>query len=32
MDRIQKILAQAGIASRRRCEDLIRQGRVKVNG
>lgn len=30
--RIQKILAQAGIASRRKSEDLILQGRVKVNG
>ena len=32
MDRLQKVLAQAGIASRRRSEDLIREGRVKVNG
>ena len=30
--RLQKILAQAGYGSRRSCEDLIRQGRVKVNG
>ncbi len=30
--RLQKILAQAGIASRRKCEDLIVQGRVEVNG
>lgn len=29
--RIQKILAEAGIASRRKCEELIRQGSVKVN-
>jgi 23S rRNA pseudouridine2605 synthase len=30
--RLQKILSQAGIASRRATEDLMRQGRVKVNG
>ena len=30
--RLQKYLAQAGIASRRRAEELIRAGRVKVNG
>lgn len=30
--RLQKILAQAGYGSRRACEDLIRQGRVQVNG
>lgn len=30
--RLQKILAQAGIASRRACENLISEGRVKVNG
>ncbi len=29
--RLQKILAHAGIASRRRAEELIRQGRVEVN-
>ncbi len=29
--RLQKYLAQAGLASRRGAEDLIRQGRVKVN-
>lgn len=32
MERLQKALARAGIASRRGCEELIRQGRVKVNG
>jgi len=32
MDRLQKILAHAGIGSRRRCEDLIVQGRVTVDG
>jgi pseudouridine synthase len=30
--RLQKVLAQAGIASRRAAERLIRQGRVQVNG
>ncbi|MGC9194157.1 MAG: pseudouridine synthase [Syntrophobacteraceae bacterium] len=30
--RLQKFLAQAGIASRRACEQLISQGRVTVNG
>jgi 23S rRNA pseudouridine2605 synthase len=32
MERIQKILARAGMASRRSCEALIEQGRVSVNG
>ncbi len=32
MERLQKYLAHAGIASRRSCEELIAQGRVKVNG
>ena len=32
MDRLQKILAHAGIASRRKCEELILAGRVRVNG
>jgi pseudouridine synthase len=31
-ERLHKVLAHAGVASRRRCEDLIREGRVKVNG
>src|SRR5574341_736446 len=31
-DRLQKILAQAGMGSRRSCEDIITAGRVKVNG
>ena len=31
-DRLQKILAQAGIASRRHAEELITEGRVQVNG
>lgn len=30
--RLQRVLAEAGIASRRRSEDLIVQGEVKVNG
>ncbi|MDR9853778.1 pseudouridine synthase [Paenibacillus sp. VCA1] len=32
MERLQKILAQAGIASRRKCEELILAGKVEVNG
>jgi len=31
-DRLQKILAQAGIASRRKAEEIILEGRVVVNG
>jgi 23S rRNA pseudouridine2605 synthase len=31
MERLQKVLAQAGIASRRKCEDYITSGRVQVN-
>lgn len=31
-ERLQKILARAGLGSRRACEELIRQGRVAVNG
>lgn len=30
--RLQKFIADAGIASRRKAEELIRQGRVKVDG
>ncbi|GAB4242098.1 MAG: pseudouridine synthase [Thermoleophilia bacterium] len=30
--RLQKYLASAGLGSRRACEDLIREGRVRVNG
>lgn len=30
--RLQKFLADSGIASRRKCEELIASGRVKING
>ena len=30
--RLQKYLAQCGIASRRKCEEIIAEGRVRVNG
>jgi 23S rRNA pseudouridine2605 synthase len=32
MDRLQKVIARAGIASRRKSEELIKEGKVKVNG
>lgn len=32
MERLQKAIASSGYTSRRKAEDLIRQGRVKVNG
>lgn len=32
MERLQKVMARAGIASRRRCEEMISSGIVKVNG
>ncbi|MBD2846804.1 rRNA pseudouridine synthase [Paenibacillus sp. IB182496] len=32
MERLQKIMAQAGVASRRKCEALIQAGKVQVNG
>lgn len=31
-ERVQKLMAQANVGSRRACEEFIRQGRVKVNG
>ncbi|AEI41299.1 pseudouridine synthase [Paenibacillus mucilaginosus] len=31
MERLQKVLAEAGVASRRKCEELITAGRVQVN-
>ena len=31
MERLQKVIANAGIASRRKAEDLIKEGRVTVN-
>ena len=30
--RLQKFLAECGIASRRKCEELILAGKIKVNG
>ena len=32
MERLQKVIASAGIASRRKAEELIKEGKVKVNG
>src|SRR5210317_1227815 len=32
LERLQKFLAQAGIGSRRGCENFIKEGRVTVNG
>jgi len=32
MERLQKVIAKAGIASRRKAEDLIKEGRVQVDG
>ncbi|MBN1135219.1 MAG: rRNA pseudouridine synthase [Anaerolineae bacterium] len=31
-ERLQKILARAGVASRRKAEEMIQQGRVMING
>ncbi len=32
MERLQKVIAHAGVASRRKAEELIKEGRVTVNG
>lgn len=32
MERLQKVMAHAGVDSRRKCEKMIQDGRVKVNG
>ncbi|WP_421379339.1 23S rRNA pseudouridine(2605) synthase RluB [Bacillus salacetis] len=32
MERLQKVIAHAGVASRRKAEELILEGKVKVNG
>ena len=32
MERLQKVIAESGVASRRKAEELILNGRVKVNG
>ena len=32
LERVQKVLAHAGLGSRRSCEDLIKQGRVSIDG
>ncbi|MGM0502066.1 MAG: pseudouridine synthase [Bacillota bacterium] len=32
MERLQKVMAKAGVDSRRKCEKIIKEGRVKVNG
>ena len=31
-ERLQKLISSAGLASRRAAEELIKQGKVKVNG
>lgn len=31
-ERLQKVMAQSGVASRRACEEMIKDGRVLVNG
>lgn len=31
-ERLQKVMATVGVASRRKCQEIIKQGRVKVDG
>ncbi len=31
-ERLQRVMASGGIASRRKCEEMIEAGKVKVNG
>ena len=31
-ERLQKYMAQCGVASRRKCEEIILDGKIKVNG
>ena len=31
-ERLQKYMARCGIASRRKCEEIILDGKIKVNG
>ena len=32
MERLQKVIAASGVASRRKAEELIKEGKVKING
>ena len=32
MDRLNKFIASCGVCSRRKADELIQEGRVKVNG
>lgn len=32
MERLQKVIAESGLTSRRKAEELITAGKVKVNG
>ena len=31
-ERLQKYMARCGVASRRKCEEIILEGKIKVNG